>query len=124
MSAGTFTARADAGTRLLVGRRSEEAVKGTFVRTEAGALVLRLSDRQELSIPFADVRFVEYAGRAPTGSIWTSLPEGGPARDRTMLAPDRAPSRARRDRALLHGARAADALRRDPPVARGDSPGP
>ncbi len=87
VSAGTFTSRADAGTRLLVGRRSGETVKGTFVRMEPGTVVLRLSDRQELPIPVADVRFVEYAGRAKAGSIWTSLPEGGPARDRTMLAP-------------------------------------
>ncbi len=87
VAAGEFTVRADAGTRLLVGRRSGETVKGAFVRREPGTLVLRLPDRQELPVPFTDVRFVEYAGHAPAGSLFTSLPEGGPARDRTMLAP-------------------------------------
>jgi hypothetical protein len=85
--ADRFTTRADAATRLLVGRRSGESAQGTFLRTEPGALVIRLPDRQELAVPIADIRFVEYAGRTPSGSIWTSLPEGGPARERSMLAP-------------------------------------
>ncbi len=87
VGAGQFTARADGATRLLLARHSGETVKSTFVRSDPGALVVRLPDRQELSVPVADVRFVEYAGRAPVGSIWTSLPEGGPARERTMFAP-------------------------------------